>query len=246
MKKIILLFLLFAIYSNINSQIFKEPYYFVGPDEMHVYIKFNDTLYTSTTFSLKLDNNKKYRSHFKIWEQKENPSDIVIMKLESLDSIPLTTEPYPENRFRIFVYKKNSGKELTMINDISHLTKQQMAAFNTDTIQVKNSIGMKLYSFTYMKELSKLKKVTTKNDVDKINEELNDPKYLTIIEEYKKENKLPDPYASILTANLINTACLNIGYSPIGANFSMNIISSDKKAKEKEKIITEFYKRLNP
>ncbi len=246
MKKIILLFLLFAIYSNINSQIFKEPYYFVGPDEMHVYKKSNDTLYTSTTFSLKPDNNKKYRNHFKIWEVGKDPSDIVTMKLESLDSIPLTTEPYPEDRFRIFVYKKNSGKELTMINDISHLTKQQMAAFNTDTIQVKNNIGMKLYSFTYMKELLKLKKVTTKNDVDKINEELNDPKYLTIIEEYKKENKLPDPYASILTANLINTACLNIGYSPIGANFSMNIISSDKKAKEKEKIITEFYKRLNP
>ena len=171
---------------------------------------------------------------------------MVIMKVESLDSIPLTTEPYPDDRFRIFVYKKNGNKELTIINNISHLTKQKMTDYNTDTIQSKTSIGMKLYSLTYMKELLTLKKVVTKKDVDKINEELNDPKYLTFLEDYKKEIKLFDPYASILTANLINTACLNLGYNPIGASFSMNIINSNKKAKEKEKIINEFYRRLNP
>lgn len=121
-----------------------------------------------------------------------------------------------------------------------------MTDYNTDTIQSKTSIGMKLYSLTYMKEFLMLKKVVTKKDVDKINEEFNDPKYLTFVEDYKKEIKLFDPYASILTANLINTACLNLGYSPIGASFSMNIINSNKKAKEKEKIINEFYRRLNP
>lgn len=246
MKGKILFIISFVFLSTINAQIFKEPYYFIGPDEMHVYKSSNDTLYTSTTFSLQQPTTKKYRNHYKIWDVKENPSDMVIMKLESLDSIPLTTEPYPDDRFRIFVYKKNGNKELTIINNISHLTKQKMTDYNTDTIQSKTSIGMKLYSLTYMKEFLMLKKVVTKKDVDKINEELNDPKYLTFVEDYKKEIKLFDPYASILTANLINTACLNLGYSPIGASFSMNIINSNKKAKEKEKIINEFYRRLNP
>ncbi|MDQ1160451.1 1,2-phenylacetyl-CoA epoxidase PaaB subunit [Chryseobacterium sp. SORGH_AS 447] len=243
MKEKILFILLLVININIDSQIFKEPYYFVGPDEMHVYKKSNDTLYTSTAFSVKLPETTKYREHYKIWSVKENPSDITIMKLENLDSIPLTTDPYPEDRFRIFVFKKNSEKEAVLINDIGHLTKQELANYNTDTIQSKKSIGMKLYSLSYMKELMKLKKVVSKSDVDKINNELNNPKYLNLIEDYKKENKLFDPYASILAADLINTACLNLGYSPIGASFSMNIINSDKK--EKEKIIKEFYKRLS-
>lgn len=246
MKNYIFILILCVFYQQCSAQIFKEPYYFIGPDEMYVYKSSNDTLYTSTTFSLQQLTTKKYRNHYKIWDVKENPSDMVIMKVESLDSIPLTTEPYPDDRFRIFVYKKNGNKELTIINNISHLTKQKMTGYNTDTIQSKTSIGMKLYSLTYMKEFLMLKKVVTKKDVDKINEELNDPKYLTFVEDYKKENKLFDPYASILTANLINTACLNLGYNPIGASFSINIINSNKKAKEKEKIINEFYRRLNP
>lgn len=243
MKEKILLILLLVINININSQIFKEPYYFVGPDEMHVYKKSNDTLYTSTTFSVKLPEATKYRGHYKIWSVKENSSDITIMRLENLDSIPLTTNPYPEDRFRIFVFKKNSEKEAVLINDIGHLTKQELANYNTDTIQSKKIIGMKLYSLSYIKELMKLKRVANKSDVDKINNELNNPKYLNLIEDYKKGNKLSDPYASILAADLINTACLNLGYSPIGASFSMNIINSDKK--DKEKIIKEFYKRLS-
>ncbi|WP_449401481.1 hypothetical protein [Chryseobacterium wanjuense] len=157
------------------------------------------------------------------------------MKLESLDSIPLTTDPYPEDRFKIFIYKKKNEKELTMVRSINHLTKEKMANYNTDTIQSKGNLGMNLYNLSRMKELLKLKKINTKKDVNKINNELNDPKYLTFIEDYKKENKLFDPYASILTANLINAACLNLGYSPIGASFSMNIINSNKTTKEKKR-----------
>lgn len=245
-EKTFFIILVLVININMYSQIFKEPYYVIGPDEMHVYKKSNDTLYTSTTFSLKPSEISNYKSQYKIWDIKENPSDIIIMKVESLDSIPLTTEPYPEDRFRIFVYKKNSATELTLINDISHLTKQELNTSDTDTIRSDNSIGMKLYSLSSMKELFKLKKVATKKDVEKINNELNDPKYVAFIEKYTKENKLFDPYASILTANLINTACLNLGYSPIGASVSMNIINSDRATKEKEQIIKELYERLSP
>ncbi|ALR31957.1 hypothetical protein ATE47_16170 [Chryseobacterium sp. IHB B 17019] len=244
-KKISFIFLL-SLYSLINSQVFKEPYYFIGPDEMHVYKQSHDTLYASTTFSLEPFNINKYKSHYKIWDVTEKPSDFIVIKLETLDSIPLTTKPYPEDRFKISIYKNKNGKELIMVRDINHLTKQAMINYNTDTIQLKNNIGMNLYSLSYMKELIKLKKVITKKDTDKIDNELNDPKYIAFIENYKLENKLPDPYASILTASLINTACLNLGYSPIGASFSMNIINSNKKLKEKEKIIDEFYKRINP
>jgi hypothetical protein len=245
MKNLFLIFFLNFL-SSINSQIFKEPYYFVGSDEMHVYKQSHDTLYISTTFSLGSFNTKKYKNHYKIWEVIENPSDFIVIKLETLDSIPLTTDPYPKDRFRISVYKKKNKQEITLLMDISHLTKEQMVNYNIDFTQLKNDFGMSLYSLSYMKELLKLKKVTTKKDANKINKELNNSKYLTFAENYIKQNKLSDPYTSILTANLINTACLNLGYTPIGASFSMNIISSNKKAKKKEDIINEFYKRMNP
>lgn len=67
MKKIFVLTILFNLSYLIKSQLlFNEPYYFVGSDEMHVYKQSNDTLYTSTTFSLQPFNLKKYKSHYKI------------------------------------------------------------------------------------------------------------------------------------------------------------------------------------
>jgi hypothetical protein len=245
MKKIFFLFLL-SLFHSINSQVFKEPYYFIGPDEMHVYKQSHDTLYTSTTFSLQSTNIKKYKSHYKIWDVIEKSTDYIVLKLENLDSIPLTTEPYPEDRFRISFYKKKNKNELLLLRDISHLTKEAMINYNIDSIQLENNFGMSLYSLSYMKELLRLKKVKTKNDAEEINNELKDSRYLTMVENYKIQNKLLDPYASILAATLINTACLKLGYSPIGASVLMNIINSDKKPKEKEKIIDEFYKRINP
>jgi len=247
MKKFFLFFFLLGLFYSINSQLFKEPYYFIDPDEMHVYKQSHDTLYTSTTFSLQsfdeIDINK-YKGHYKIWDIAEKQPDYLVIKLESLDSIPLTTDPYPIDRFSISIYKKKNINEYSIIRDISHLTKEAMINYKTDTIQLENNFEMSLYKLSYMKESLKLKKVKTKADADKINNELNNPKYLTIIENYKEHNKLPDPYAAILKATLINKACLNLGYTPIGASFAMGILNSDKKIKEKGNIIEGFYKDL--
>lgn len=245
-KTIFLFVLLFGLSSLIKSQILEEPHYFIGPDEMHVYKQSNDTLYTSTTFSLQPFNIKKYKNHYKIWNIAEKSSDFIVMKLETLDSISLTRDPYPEDRFKILIYKKKTKSELLLLRDISRLTKEEMRNYNIGSIQLENNFGVSLYSLSYMKELLKLKKVRNKKDAEKVNNELNNPKYLTIIENYKDQNKLPDLYASTLLAILINTACLKLGYSPIGASIIMNIINSNKKLKEKEMIIDEFYKLVDP
>lgn len=245
MKNLFFIFFL-GLFSSINSQIFKQPYYFVGQDEMHVFRQSNDTLYASTTFSLEPFNIEKYKKHYKICSINENQSDLLIVKLESLDSIPLTTDPYPEDRFKISVYQRKNEKEIILIKDIEHLTKEGMAHYHIDTIKSNDNSGMNLYSLSYMKELLNLKKVKSKKDTDKINQELNHPKYLEFAEKYIRQNKLFDPYASILNANLINSACLNLGYSPIGAGFIIDIIKSDNSREEKEKIINEFYSRINP
>jgi hypothetical protein len=38
---------------------------------------------------------------------------------------------------------------------------------------------------------------------------------------------------------------IHLGYSPIGASFSMSILNSDREQKEKEKIIKELYKHID-
>ncbi len=243
MRKIFVL-LIISLSTFLHSQIFKEPYYYVGSDEMHVYKQSNDTLYKSNTFSLQPINIKKYNAHYKIWDIIEKTQNLIAVKLESLDSIPLTTDPYPEDRFKLLLYKKISEKELLLIRDINHLKREEMTAYNIDTIQTNNSYGMTLFSLSYMKQLSMLKKVKSKNDADAINNELNDSKYIRFAESYVKYNRLSDPYTSILLASLINTVCINLRYSPIGASFSINIFNSDKRKEEKEKIINELYNMI--
>lgn len=129
---------------------------------MHVFKQSNDTLYASTTFSLEPFNIEKYKKHYKIWSVNENQSNLLIVKLESLDSIPLTTNPYPEDRFKISVYQRKNEKEITLIKDIEHLTKEGMAYYHADTIKSNDNVGLNLYSLSYMKKLLKLKKVKSK------------------------------------------------------------------------------------
>lgn len=243
MRKIFVL-LIISLSTFLHSQIFKEPYYYVGSDEMHVYKQSNDTLYKSNTFSLQPVNIKKYNAHYKIWDIIEKPQNLIAVKLESLDSIPLTTDPYPEDRFKLLLYKKISEKELLLIRDINHLKQEEMTTYNIDTIQTQNSYGMTLFSLSYLKQLSTLKKVKSKKDANAINNELNNSKYTRFAESYVKFNRLSDPYASILSASLINTACINLGYSPIGASFSINTLNTDRRQEKKKKIIDELYKMI--
>lgn len=247
MKFLPVLFLL-IFYGSLKSQKFiDEPYYFVGVDEMHVYKQSNDTLYNFTTFSVK--NNPKLdfkRNHYKIWGNQDLGKEFFALKVERLDTIPLTTNPYPDERFNIWIYKR-TPKKITFLKQISQLKKSEMQNYTLDTLHNNDKYGQTFYSLTYMNELLKLKRVKTKKDVDIINNELNNPEYLEFAEDYQKNNKMPDMYASGLMAMLINKATIKVGYSPIGASVLMNIINSKMYDEDKKrKIIAEYYEKINP
>ncbi|MCL1034473.1 hypothetical protein [Elizabethkingia anophelis] len=242
MKKLLILLLSFILLSIIRGQSFiKEPYYIIGPDEMYKLVQSNDTLYVMPTFNMKNLSLKKgnYQNHYKIWGVQSYKDKGFVLKLEKLDSIQLTDNPYPEERFNIWVYGKPSGKELPLEREYPQLTRKQMEEFPIQDSLFSNEYALTYFSESYMKELSKRKNVRTQKDADAIDQEMerNKSEYIKIIENYKNSKMIRDMYNSGLIATLTNKACLDLGYNPIGANRILRILRSNKTPEEKRKEI---------
>ncbi|WP_337084832.1 hypothetical protein [Elizabethkingia anophelis] len=240
MKKLLILLLSFILLSIIRGQSFiKEPYYIIGPDEMYKLVQSNDTLYVMPTFNMKNLSLKKgnYQNHYKIWGVQSYKDKGFVLKLEKLDSIQLTDNPYPEERFNIWVYGKPSGKELPLEREYPQLTRKQMEEFPIQDSLFSNEYALTYFSENYMKELSKRKNVRTQKDADAIDQEMkrNEPEYKKIIENYKNSKMIQDMYNSGLIATLTNKACLDLGYNPIGANRILRILRSNRTPEEKRK-----------
>lgn len=242
MKRLYLIILLFILLPFLKAQNFiKEPYYIIGPDEMYKLVQSNDTLYVMPTFNMKNLSLKKgnYQDHYKIWGVQSYKDKGFVLKLEKLDSIQLTDNPYPEERFKIWVYGKPSGKELPLEREYPQLTRKQMEEFPIQDSLFSNEYALTYFSENYMKELSKRKNVRTQKDADAIDQEMerNKSEYIKIIENYKSSKMIRDMYNSGLIATLTNKACLDLGYNPIGANRILRILRSKRTPEEKRNAI---------
>ncbi|MDV2446065.1 hypothetical protein CMU93_00945 [Elizabethkingia anophelis] len=236
-----ILLLLCSLFSVEAQSFIKEPYYIIGPDEMYKLVQSNDTLFVMPTFNMKNFPLKKenYKDHYKIWGVQSYKDKGLVLKLEKLDSIQLTDNPYPEERFNIWVYGKPSGKELPLEREYPQLTRKQMEEFPIQDSLFLNEYALTYFSESYMKELSKRKNVRTQKDADAIDQEIkrNESEYVKIIENYKNSKMIRDMYNSGLIATLTNKACLDLGHNPIGANRILNILRSNKTPEEKQKEI---------
>ncbi|MCW2464039.1 hypothetical protein [Elizabethkingia anophelis] len=242
MKRLYLIILLFILLPFLKAQNFiKEPYYIIGPDEMYKLVQSNDTLFVMLTLSIKDIPLKKrnYQDHYKIWGVQSYKDKGFVLKLEKLDSIQLTNNPYPEERFNIWVYGKPGEKELPLEREYPQLTRKQMEEFPIQDSLFSNEYALTYFSESYMKELSKRKNVRTQKDADAIDQEMerNKSEYIKIIENYKSSKMIRDMYNSGLIATLTNKACLDLGYNPIGANRILRILRSKRTPEEKRNAI---------
>jgi len=233
-----LFFIFLFLFGFLKSQSFiDEPYYTIGNDEMSILIPSNDTIYEHSLLSIRLPQKKEgLNKHFKILknEKIDSTDNVYALKTERLDTIPLTTEPYPEDRFSIFIYKKRPD-EIVFLNEKNNLTKAEIMNYKTDTIAYKNNFGFTSYSQTKVEGFSKMKRVETQADSDLIVGMLEKPEYLAMIMDYKKNLKLGDMYASGLMATLLVKACLENGFSPLGAGRVINILHSPRYSEEEKK-----------
>jgi hypothetical protein len=146
-----------------------------------------------------------------------------IVKLESLDTISMTSDPYPKTRYSVVIFKDINDKELGYIDFLHGLTKQELSSVKVDTDSLKDKFFFTYYSDTYLKELTALKRVTTKKQVLEITDVENDEEFKLLAQKYARSN-VNDMYLSGFSAEIINRSCIKKGYNPVGAGRVINKI----------------------
>jgi hypothetical protein len=216
---LILLLPLFVSCSQRQKLLLQDYSFLLTDGEITKLHQSNDTLYERKCYIDQTCRDKP-AAHYKILSSNKT-GDFFILKVEKLDTIPLTTNPYPVTRYSVLVLKTIDNKELGYLKIPGGLTRQQLDIIGIDIPSLKSKFSFTFFSDTYLKELSALKTVTTKNDANKILETAKSDNFKTLIEKYEK-TEVSDLYASGLSAELINRACIEQGFNPIGAGQAIN------------------------
>lgn len=221
MLRTLTLFLLFPfIGCSQKQELLTQDYNFLVTDgeigKLHIS---NDTLYELHCY-INRPCQPGPENHYKIISTQQI-KDFTILKLEQLDTIPLTTDPYPATRYSVGIFKDIDDKKLGYLHLISGLTKQQIDTAQIKTHSLNEMFFFTYYSDTYLKELSALKKVTTKSEVEEIMDAAKGNHFKLLAEKYAN-TKTGDMYGSGFSAEILNRACIEKGYNPIGAGRIIN------------------------
>jgi hypothetical protein len=119
--------------------------------------------------------------------------------------------------------KDFDSKRLGILLLKSGLTKPQIDTIKTDFRSLNDKFFFTLFSDSFMQELDRLRKVTTKEDAIIIAKAIQSDKYKSVIESYKRTT-ISDMYNSGITAELLNRICIDNGFNPKGAGRAMNTL----------------------
>lgn len=175
----------------------------------------NDTLY-EVRKSIYNQNFVDPRKHYKIHGFKELPN-YHILKLEQLDTIPLTTDSYPLNRYLVIAIKEMNEKQLGYLPISGGLSKHQLDSFTVNEDSLAHKFFYTYFSNESIKTFGALKEITTKDDVKRILKLMKSKQYKVIINSWEN-TETGDIWGTGLTAELLNKASLELGYNPIGAD----------------------------
>jgi len=241
MKKVILFFIANLVCFANAQRLINEPFYSMGSDDMEYFYQSNDTLYVYKCNSvISKKPTSRPSNHYKILDIIEKPKNYFVVKIEKLDSLIMTKNPYPENRFSIHIFKKNGSKELTDERAIIQLTKNEIDNYPIQDSLFNNNFGSTYFSQTYMQEVSKLKKIESEEDAKKIITEMDSKETQKIIKNYENSNM--SLYSSNFMETLISKFCVKLGYSPFKATVILGVLVSKYPEEVKRKMLAEYYK----
>jgi|SRR5688572_1987056 len=219
LKTLLTLLLLPVVGCSQVQKILPQDYSFLITDgEVTKLHQSNDTLYELKCY-IDRPCQPRPETHYKILSSIKT-GEFVILKLERLDTIPLTTNPYPATRYSVLALKTTNNKELGYLRLALGLTRQQLDTIETDIPSIKEKFFFTFFSDTFLKELSALRKVTTKDEAKEIIETAKNDHFKILVEKYSK-TETRDMFASGLSAEILNRACIEKGYNPIGAGRSI-------------------------
>jgi hypothetical protein len=212
MKKILLTSILVFIFNFVFSQnLLDDKYYFVNGMELFGIKKSNDTI-----FEFKCNSDfkcsDKYRRKFKILKskiigQKE------ILAIERIDSIPLSSNPIPADRYKIIGFEKIDKGKLKFINEAKSYTLDSLSAIPFEIQFLNEKFGFTYYTESYLTELKTEYEISPEL-AEQIFSNLKNN--IEQIELYKK-TKTGDIYRSGITAELIAMEMIKLGLSPLKA-----------------------------
>ena len=174
----------------------------------------NDTLYELKCY---VDRPCLYKpaKHYRVLSS-DRRGDFVLLNVERLDTIPLTSDPYPAARYSVLAFKSVNDKQLGYLPLVFSVTKQQLDTIQINVQSLEDKFFFTYFSDNYLREFSALKKLTTKDEVSRLIEALKSDKYKPLAESYAK-TETKDMYNAGLSAEILNRVCIENGYSPVGA-----------------------------
>lgn len=205
--------------SSTEQNTFKGDYYFIMNDgEVKKLSQRNDTLFEYKCYSDR-PCIETPSSHYKVFDVKSEKSSF-IFKLEKLDTLQLPKR-YPENRYSIVVLRTIDSNRVSFVQQLFGLSKKEVTNNFVDTFKTDKKFGFTYFSSNYYDNLKKLKTITNKTEVEEIAAVLKTEKFIKLVALYKISHPA-DMYASGLSSELFNQACIDKGYSPIGAERIIN------------------------
>ena len=212
MKKSLLITLILLISNSVISQnLLNEKYYFVNGTELFGIKKSNDTI-----FEFKCNPNfncsDRYRKKFKILKNKiiENKQ---ILAIERIDSIPLSTNPIPADRYKIIGFEKIQKGKLKFINEAKTYTLDSLSAIPFEIEFLKDKFGFTYYTESFLTELETDYNISAEQAERVMS---NFKNYTERLKLYEK-TKTGDIYRSGIMAELIAAEMIKLNLSPLQA-----------------------------
>jgi len=210
MRKSIIVLLLFISLGCSQSKvptILSQEYFFLTVDgEVQRLKQSKDTLYSFFCYADK----SCHKSHYKIIAVHVK-GVFTILKLEDLDTIPLSENLCPGKPYSMIALKSINSKQLGYCDPLfACLTKYQLDTIQINSALLGNKSFLTFFSNTYLKEFSVLKKISSKKDVRIIINAIEDNNFGFGRISYSAEQ--------------LNNACIEKGYNPIDAGRAIDSI----------------------
>jgi hypothetical protein len=231
MTRVVLLMAVLFMFGHAQGQTFlTQDYHFIGRGVGTTTLRqSHDTLYLfqdypagfmgRTHSSSQL---KRAGQHYKIIASSRS-GKFDVLKVEQLDTLALTSEPFPETRYSLVILNHESDNAVGYLSRRFGSTKAAIDTAKMGANALRTSFYFTYFSNAYLKELAGLKKISTREQAQEIFEEVKKGSFKAVMDRYER-TKPQDYYASGLTSEIINWACIKKGYSPIGAQQTINAL----------------------
>jgi hypothetical protein len=141
-------------------------------------------------------------THYKILDIHKT-GDFTILKLKSFDTIPLGEDFCPGKEYSVMSLKNINHRQLGYRPPRGCLTQDQVDTFQINNPLLVNGNFLTFFSDSYLKELSTLKKLSTKDDIEKVIDAIGNNDFNAGKISYSAEE--------------LSKACIEKGYNPVGA-----------------------------